>query len=104
MARNFRKKINSRGNRKRDVNQIGVPQSRSHLAGEGFIDGATSLRFANDVGAVPAGNAHLLRVFAQRQRKRTADQPGAENRHARDEMTGRHGSGNAAADGGSDDA
>src|SRR5216683_99189 len=74
------------------------------VAGEGFVQRAASLRFTNDVEAIPAGDVHTGGVFAQGQGERAADQAGAENCDARDEVTGRHGSGDATADGGGDDA
>src|SRR5216684_5514995 len=90
MPRDFRQKINCRGDGKRDVDQIGVLQSRRHLAGEDFVDRAASLRLANHIGAVPTADAHPGGVFAERQSERSANQASAKNGDARNEVTGGH--------------
>ena len=73
VARDFRKKIYRRGDGKRDVDEIGVLQGGSEVAGEGFVDGAASLRFTNDLGAVPAGDVHLGGVLAESEGEGAAD-------------------------------
>ncbi len=90
MPRDFWKKIDGRGDGKRDVDQIGVMQGRRKFTGKNFVDRAASLRLANHVSAVPTADAYPRCVFAKRQSERSANQAGAENRDARNEVTGRH--------------
>src|SRR5437868_671315 len=73
VARDFWKKIYGRGDGKRDVDQIGVLKGGSEVPGEGFVDCAASLRFTNDIGAVPAGDMRLGNVFAEREGEGAAD-------------------------------
>src|SRR5712692_7801115 len=65
-------------------------ECRRQLAGEGFVEGAASVCFANHIGAVPARDVHPGGVFTERECEGPADQAGAENGDARDEVTGRH--------------
>src|SRR2546425_6477572 len=90
VARDFRKKIDCGGDGKREVDQIGVLQSRRQLAGESFVEGAATLRFTNDVGAVPTTDVHPRGVLTERECEGSANQTGAENGDARDEVSGRH--------------
>src|SRR5437899_8198552 len=69
VTRNFRKKIDGRRDRKRQVNQIRVLQSWRQIATERFVERTATLRFANDVGAIPAGNVHSSGVLAERERE-----------------------------------
>src|SRR6266481_8659208 len=88
VARDFRKKIDCRGDGKRDVNQIGVMQNWRQLAGEGFVDGAAFWRFTSNIRAIPSGDAHLGGVFAKREGEGPADEAGAEYGDAGDEVRG----------------
>ena len=88
VARDFLKMIEGRGDGKPDVNQIGALQSGREAVRKGFVDGAASLRFTNDIGAVPAGDVYLRGIFAQSEGKRAADEAGAEDGDAGDEMGG----------------
>ena|SRR2546426_1101532 len=90
VARDFRKKIEGRGDGKCDVNQVSILQSRSEFCGERFVKCAASVRFTNDFGAVPAGDVHVGGVFAERESEGAADEAGAEDGGARDEVAGRH--------------
>src|SRR5579864_466845 len=87
VARNFRKKVDGRGYGQGDVDEVGALQSRGEFAVERRIDGASCVSFTDDMRAVPAGNANVRRVFAQRQTEGPADQSGTENRDPRDEVT-----------------
>ncbi len=84
----FGKKVEGRGNGKRDVNQVGTFQGGSKIAGERLFDGGARLRFANDFEAVPAGDVHFGCVFAQSEGEGAADEAGAKDSYARDEVGG----------------
>src|SRR5260370_15359274 len=90
MPRDFWKKIDGRGDGKRDVDQIGVLQSRRPLAGEDIVDRAASLRLANHISTVPTADAYHRCVLAERHSERSANQASAKNGDPRDEVTGRH--------------
>ncbi len=88
MARDFLKMIERRGDGKPDVNQIGALQSGREAVRKGFVEGAASLRFTNDIGAVPARDVYLCGVFAKSEGERAADEAGAEDTDAGDEVGG----------------
>src|SRR5882724_1913412 len=90
VARDFRKKIERRANGKCDVDQVGILQGRSEFRGECFVKCAASVRFTNNFGAVPARDVHVGGVFAERESEGAADEAGAEDGGARDEVAGRH--------------
>jgi len=90
VARDFRKEINCRGDGKRDVDQIGVfqggassPEKTSSSTPRACASRTTSTRSQT-------ADAYPRCVFAKRQSERSANQAGAENRDARNEVTGRH--------------
>src|SRR5207245_10251963 len=84
VTRDFWKKINGCRNRKREVNQISLTQSRSQLTRKRLVYHPASLRIASDIGAIPPGDVHPRRVLPERKCKRSANQPGAEYGNARD--------------------
>src|SRR5216683_1557513 len=88
VARDFLKMIERRGDGKPDVNQIGALQSGRKAVRKSFVDGAASLGFTNDIGAVPAGDVYLCGVFAKSEGERAADEAGAEDGDAGDEVGG----------------
>src|SRR5229473_688057 len=88
VAGDFPKMIERRGDGKPDVNQIGALQSGREAVRKGFVEGAASLGFTNDIGAVPAGDVYLCGVFAKSEGERAADEAGAEDTDAGDEMGG----------------
>src|SRR5713226_2753898 len=88
IAGDFLKMIKGRGDGKPDVNQIGALQSGREAVRKGFVEGAASLRFTNDIGAVPARDVYLCGVFAKSEGERAADEAGAEDGDAGDEMGG----------------
>jgi hypothetical protein len=67
VARDFRKKINRRGNWQSDVDKVGALQRSGEFTVERRIDSASCMSFTDNVGAVPSGDANVRRVFAQRQ-------------------------------------
>src|SRR5690349_12498120 len=103
VPRNFRKQVYRRGDGQGDVDEVGALQCCGDVTVERRIDGASCVSFTNDVGAVPAGDANVRRVFVQRQTEGPADQAGAEDRNAGDKVSRRQRSSNAAADRGSND-
>src|SRR6266852_6361007 len=88
VTRNFWKKIEGRSDGESNVNQLGVLQRGSEVPGEGVVDGGAGLRFADDFGAVPTGNADVCRVFAKWETKGGPDMAGAENGNSGDKMRG----------------
>jgi hypothetical protein len=86
VARDFRQKVKRRRDGESDVDEIGVAQGGSELSGEGFVYGAPRARCFRNVGAVPAGEVHSLGVLAESESEGTADEAGAEDSDARDEM------------------
>ncbi len=86
MARDFGKKIERRGDGKSNINQVGVFEGWSEIARERLVDSRPKLRFADDFGTVPAKNMDICRVFAQSQPEGAADEAGAKDSDAGDEM------------------
>src|SRR5882724_3459438 len=86
VAFNLAKNIQGHGNGQCDVNQICPFQCRPQISGKSFIERAAYLGFAHNLRAVPPGNMNVVKIFAQRQRERTTNQPGSKNRHATNEM------------------
>src|SRR5690348_4591320 len=86
VPRNFRKEINGGGNGQSNVNQVGILQRGSEVAGKGFVDGYARLRFAGDFGTIPADNANVRGVFVERQTEGPANQASAQNRDSRDDV------------------
>ena len=87
VARDFRQDVQRGADRQRHVDQIRVVNGRRELSREKFIRGAEFLCPRSGVRAVPNRDVHAFREFAQRQRKRTADEAGTENADAIDEMS-----------------
>src|SRR6267143_738939 len=88
VARDFRQKVKRRRDGESDVDEIGVAQSGGELSGEGFVYSAPRARFFRNLGAVPAGDVHSLGVFAESESEGTADEAGAEDSDASDEVRG----------------
>src|SRR5438046_320793 len=86
MAGDFGKKIERRGDGKSNINQVGVFEGWSEIARERLVDSRPKLRFADDFGTVPAKNMDICRVFAQSQPEGAADEAGAKDSDAGDEM------------------
>src|SRR5438876_11956306 len=86
VARDFGKKVDGRGNGQGDVDQIGVLERRSEFTGERLVNGGAGLRFADDLGSIPAGNAQMRRVFVESQTKRAADEAGTKDGDAGNEI------------------
>jgi hypothetical protein len=63
-------------------------QGRSEIAGKTLVDGGARLRFANDYGAVPAGDVQFRCVFAQSEGEGATNKAGAKDSDARDEVRG----------------
>src|SRR5437773_10615018 len=82
MARDFGKKIERRGDGKSNINQVGVFEGWSEIARERLVDSRVNLRFAVDIGTVPANNMDILRVFAKSQLDGAADEAGAKDSDA----------------------
>ena len=88
VACDFLEKVERRGDGKSDVDEIGIAQSGGEIAREGFVHGAAGAGFLCDLGAIPAGDAHSLSVLAQGEGEGAADEAGAENGDAADEVSG----------------
>ena len=86
VARNLGKKINRRGNGQSDVDEVSALQRSGKFPVERRINGASCVRFSDNVGAVPAGNTNARGVFSKRQPERPSDQTGTENRDPRDDV------------------
>ena len=86
VPRNFGEKVDGCGNGQRNVNQVGVLQRRSEFAGKRFVDGTARLRFSDNFRAVPARNTNVRGVFAKGQPQGAANEPGAEDGDAIDDM------------------
>jgi hypothetical protein len=73
VARDFGEKVESGADGKRDVDEVRVAEGPGEVAGEGFVDGVAGAGFAEDIGAVPAGDAEVGGVFTQGEREGAAD-------------------------------
>src|SRR5271155_59604 len=86
----FWQQIERSANRQSNVDQVRAMQRRGEIAVMRFIDGPARFRLAHRLGAIPASDVHVRRIFFQRQRERSTDQPGAKNGDPLDEVGGRH--------------
>ena len=69
----FRQEIESHADGESDVDKIGVFEGGSEIGGEGGVDGVARLRFADDLGAIPAGEMDVGGVFAKGEGEGAAD-------------------------------
>src|SRR3977135_3061336 len=93
MARNLWKDIKGRADRQRYINQVGTVNGRLQFAGKNLVRCARLFCTGYDIRSIPRGNVNAFRIFAKCKRKRTADQAGAKNADAIDEVSWRHESG-----------
>ena len=64
-ARDFWEEIESYADGEGDVDEVGVFEGGGEIGGEGSIDGVAGLGFAQNFGAVPAGDVDVGGVFAE---------------------------------------
>ncbi len=83
-AGDFREKVDGDADGERDVNQVGAAERGGEIAGEGFVEDIARAGFADDFGAVPAGDVQVGGVFAEGQGKGAANQASAEDGGASD--------------------
>src|SRR5262249_29472250 len=82
----IRQQIDRRPNRQRDVNQISIAQRQRKIAAQHIVERLRNLCGFRDVWPIPSRDVQIGRIFAQRQRKRAADQPRAKYRDALNHM------------------
>src|SRR4029077_2650729 len=90
-AGDFREEVDRDADGERDVDEIGGAEGGSEVAGEGFVDDVARTSFADDFGAVPAGDVQVGGVFAEGEGEGAADEAGAEDGGAREDVWGHGG-------------
>src|SRR5215467_1781878 len=86
VPRNFGKKVDGCRNGQRDVNEVRTLQRCGEFAVERRMDCTARVSLTDDFGAVPAGNANVRRIFAQRQTEGTANQASTKDGDAIDDV------------------
>src|SRR5258708_7945209 len=86
LAGNFRKKIEGHSDGQRDIDEIGFRERWPEIAGKGFIKRSAHCFSPYHFRAIPAGQMNVGEIFPQRQREGAADEAGAQNRDAADEV------------------
>src|SRR4029077_6829514 len=64
-AGDFWEEIDGHADGERDVDEVGVWEGGGEIAGKGFVVYVARAGFANDIGAVPAGDVQIGGVFAE---------------------------------------
>src|SRR6516162_8092301 len=90
VPRNLGEKVDGRSNGQGDEDQIGVFESRREFTGERPVNRGAGLRFVDDLGSIPAGNAQIRRVFVESQAKGAADEARTKDGDAGNEVAWRH--------------